>query len=259
MYNFHFKTLLILLLSLSVNQQMNAQNIDTSNFEFQQKKFERVAQAFSEKEEAVRTLFTVSQADIDSPRIFIRAFKKEAELELWAYSSKAGKYVLLKKYPICEKSGILGPKRREGDMQVPEGFYVIDRFNPESRYFLSLGINYPNESDSVLSDKEAPGGDIFIHGDCVTIGCLPMTDELIKEIYLAAVLAAAKGQEKIPVHIFPARMNDPGFVKIKETVESFVIKKFWTNLQQGYYYFEKNKQLPKVEVDSLGNYHFSAH
>jgi len=240
-------------------KQMNAQNIDTSNFEFQQKKYEKVAQAFAEKEEGIRGLFTLFQADLDSPKLFLRAFKKEGELELWAYSSKAGRYVLLKKYAICEKSGILGPKRREGDMQVPEGFYYIDRFNPESRYFLSLGINYPNASDSILSDKEAPGGDIFIHGDCVTIGCLPMNDEQIKEIYVAAVIAAGRGQQNIPVHIFPAKMEDKGFAQLRESVSSVTIKKFWTNLQEGYYYFEKNKQLPMVSVDAMGNYHFSAH
>lgn len=72
---------------------------------------------------------------------------------------------------------------------------------------MSLGLNYPNLSDRKKSKATNLGGDIFIHGDCVTIGCLPMTNELIKEIYLYAIYAKNNGQEKIPVYIFPIQ-ND---------------------------------------------------
>src|SRR5690606_11025729 len=98
------------------------------------------------------------------------------------------KFTLVKTYPVCSSSGLPGPKRKKGDRQTPEGFYHIDRFNPQSAFHLSLGINYPNSSDKILGHSD-PGGDIFIHGSCVTIGCVPLTDDLIKEVYVLAVEA----------------------------------------------------------------------
>ena len=56
--------------------------------------------------------------------MLIRTYKKEAEFEIWKMRSD-GRYALLKTYPMCRWSGQLGPKVREGDRQVPEGFYAI--------------------------------------------------------------------------------------------------------------------------------------
>jgi hypothetical protein len=80
--------------------------------------------------------------------ILIRAFKKEAELEVWKMRPD-GTYAHLKTYPVCRWSGQLGPKRREGDRQVPEGFYSVTPglMNPNSAYFLSFNIGYPNAFD----------------------------------------------------------------------------------------------------------------
>lgn len=236
---------------------LQAQVTDSISFDKQQVLFERVKTSFDEKDSLLRNLYTVKLADIDSSSIFIRVFKKEKVLELWAFSQKASKYVFIKKYPVCESSGILGPKRKEGDLQVPEGFYYIDRFNPESRFYLSLGINYPNASDIVLSDKEFPGSDIFIHGDCITIGCIPITDDLIKEVYIAAVKARSAGQENIPVHIFPSKMDDPAFISLMKSIDSKNLHRFWMNLQEGYFYFERYRKVPNIEVDSSGLYHFN--
>jgi hypothetical protein len=85
---------------------------------------------------------------------------------------------------------------------VPEGFYFIDRFNPESSYHLSLGLNYPNPSDRIRSDHGRPGGDIFIHGSNQTIGCLPLGDEAIEELYLPPSMRG-RGQRGIPCTSFP--------------------------------------------------------
>ena len=60
-------------------------------------------------------------------------------------------FTLFKTYKVCMQSGSIGPKRSEGDNQVPEGFYYINEFNPNSNYHLSLGLNYPNASDKMLS------------------------------------------------------------------------------------------------------------
>ncbi|MBP6411700.1 MAG: L,D-transpeptidase family protein, partial [Pseudarcicella sp.] len=146
-------------------------------------------------------------------------------------------------------SGIIGPKRAEGDLQVPEGFYHIDRFNPLSSFHLSLGINYPNASDKILG-KEKPGSDIFIHGSDVTVGCVPLTDDKIKEVYALAVQARNGGQKQIEVHIFPFELTDN---KLNRHLENPSYT-FWKSLQKGYLFFESRKKLPKIDVRKDGIY-----
>jgi murein L,D-transpeptidase YafK len=147
---------------------------------------------------------------------------------------------------------MLGPKRKEGDLQIPEGIYYVNHFNPLSNFFLSLGINYPNSSDKLFADKEHPGGSIYIHGNCVTIGCIPITDDKIKELYVLAVEARSSGQDKIPVHIFPARLDAGQLEKLGRNYPEHLL--FWKNLQEIYKDFETTHQLRKVTVDSGGVY-----
>jgi murein L,D-transpeptidase YafK len=224
------------------------------NFKSQQKQFARVKTAYSEKEKLVNELFSAKGIELSSAAIFIRAFKQEAELEIWAKNQKDEKYQLIKTYKICSSSGDLGPKRKQGDGQVPEGFYEINRFNPYSNFYLSLGVSYPNASDKILGNKGNLGGDIFIHGDCVTIGCMPLTDDKIKEVYLMAVEAKSNGG-KIPVHIFPFRMNDENMKKFEKKYDDDVkLVAFWKNIRKGYAHFETNKTLPSVSVLNNGEY-----
>lgn len=151
----------------------------------------------------------------------------------------------------------MGPKRRQGDGQVPEGFYYIDRFNPISNFYLSLGINYPNLSDKRKSSFHDPGGDIFIHGSCVTIGCLPITDDSIKELYLLAVYAKNNGQAKIPVYIFPFRMTDKQMLKYNAEYEgNKALLTFWDNLKPGYDHFMKELKELNIEVNANGDYSY---
>lgn len=179
--------------------------------------------------------------------LFLRVFKLEDVIEVWVKPQTIEQYTHLKDYPVCRKSGTLGPKRKEGDRQVPEGFYHIDRFNPNSSFHLSLGINYPNASDKIRGDQKAPGSDIFIHGACVTVGCLPITNPLIEELYALAEMA--KGHEgQIPVHIFPFRMNGP-LAKTDQRHQSF-----WAELLPAYRFFEQKKELPIIEIDEQGKY-----
>ncbi|HSQ35732.1 MAG TPA: hypothetical protein VLQ89_07060, partial [Candidatus Binatia bacterium] len=119
-----------------------------------------------------------------------------------------------------------------------------------------LKIDYPNDSDHILSDRRRPGGDIFIHGSCVTIGCIPLRDGPIEEIYLAAVDARASGQARIPVHIFPYRMQASPETADRLAAADPDLRAFWQNLQQGFTYFETTHLLPKISVDSRGRYHF---
>lgn len=211
---------------------------------------DRAANAKNEKWETVKSLFEDKGINIEEPfDFFFRAFKKEKELELWIKNKTTEKYILLKKYPVCAASGTLGPKRKEGDRQVPEGFYHINRFNPKSIFHLSLGLDYPNASDLILADIEQPGSDIFIHGGCISIGCLAMQDDAIKEIYLIALQVK---NEKIPVHIFPMKMRGEKWIEVKKSRPELFA--FWDNIEEGFWYFETDKLLPDISVDEGGKY-----
>ncbi len=143
---------------------------------------DRVERAYRLAGDQVQVLCEKAKITYPPKRIFIRVFKAERQLEVWGSNGGTQPFVLVHTYPIAGMSGALGPKRKEGDLQVPEGFYLIDRFNPQSRFRLSLGLNYPNASDRKRSDAQRPGGDIFIHGDNRSIGCLAMTDSKIDQI-----------------------------------------------------------------------------
>ena len=218
----------------------------------------RVKDAFSQKKDGLRRAFEANHVNFPPGGIFIRILKREAILELWVADSASGPYRPITAYKICASSGDLGPKRREGDGQVPEGFYYVDRFNPASRFHLSLGLNYPNTSDRILGVKNSFGGDIFIHGKCVTIGCIPIEDEPIKALYAVAILAHANGQTRIPVHIFPLRMNEDGMRVLRASHGGNPgVLSFWEDLRIGYEYFEQHRTLPQVLVNGItGRYDF---
>jgi murein L,D-transpeptidase YafK len=223
----------------------------------QQKSYSRVRTAIAEKEKTVRDSLHKNRLTPDSIHILITVFKSEKKLEIYAKKTTESIYSKIASYDICRSSGDLGPKRKEGDGQVPEGFYHIDRFNPFSNFYLSLGINYPNPSDRKKSQAKRPGGDIFIHGSCVTVGCLPMTDGIIKEIYLYAVFAGNSGQGKIPVYIFPFRMTDINFNAYRQKYsDDRELTAFWSNLKTGYDRFEKEKKALNVSVNKNGDYVF---
>lgn len=199
------------------------------------------------KSNSIKGICRELRVDYPPRKLFFRAFKQERELEIWA-ETRSGQMVRLRVYPIAAASGGPGPKRREGDLQVPEGVYHIDRFNPNSRYHLSLGLNYPNPSDRILGDEARPGSDIFIHGNQVSIGCLAMTDEKIEEIY-----ALAKGaQGRIPVHIFPCRMQGNAYASLKRGYPQHV--PFWKQLEKIYLAFESKKSIPAVAIEKDGRY-----
>ncbi len=188
--------------------------------------------------------------------VLIRSFKYDAQLEVWVKNSVREKYKLFKTYKICMQSGTLGPKRYEGDFQVPEGFYYITEFNPHSNYHLSLALNYPNVSDRILSDSLHPGDGIYIHGSCVSVGCIPVTDDEIEEIYTIASFAKDQGEDFIPVHVYPVRFNNK---KSMDYFRNFSknnpgLQKFGTELKEAYEKFEDTHQLPVILVDPKGNY-----
>lgn len=227
------------------------------DFKAVQKKYPRVRAAYAEKGNYISSKLNSAGIKLHDLNILLVAFKAEKKLELWVKSQKEKKYVLLETYNVCKTSGTLGPKKKQGDKQIPEGFYYIDRYNPSSNFHLSLGINYPNQSDNILSKHDDPGGDIFIHGECVTIGCLPITNDKIKEIYLYAIEAKNNGQHKIPVYIFPTKLSDKNFSMLQYKYQrNPELINFWTSLKQGYDLFLGTNTEINYFVNNNGNYQF---
>ncbi len=239
-------SLIIFLCTLSLTSQ---------NFVDQQLRYKRVKKAKKEKDFSLKHYFESKGLEYEVHNIYIRAFKQEKVLQVWIQQHVEEDYFLLKEYLFCSSSGQLGPKLKEGDEQIPEGFYFINKFNPTSDYYLSLKVNYPNPSDLGRADRARPGGGIFIHGKCVTIGCIPITDDGIKELYWLSVQAYDNGQKNIPVHIFPFKYDHANF-STHEFYDDPKLHKFWDNLEEGYYYFERKRRPPFVHIKSDGTYAF---
>ncbi|WP_114943314.1 L,D-transpeptidase family protein [Microvirga calopogonii] len=174
--------------------------------------------------------------------ILVRAYKKESELEIWKRGSN-GKYALLKTYPICRWSGQLGPKTREGDRQVPEGFYTVTpaQMNPNSAYYLSFDTGYPNAYDRSFGRN---GGDIMVHGACSSRGCFAMTDQNIAEIYAIAREALGAGQRGFQFQSYPFRMTAENLAKHRLDPNIG----FWKNLKEGSDTFDVSKEELRVAV-----------
>lgn len=135
------------------------------------------------------------------PDLALLGFKRERRLEIWGRAD--GPWKRIDALPILAASGIDGPKLRQGDRQVPEGFYRLIAFNPNSHFHLSMMIDYPNAEDVALAlgeDRTDLGGDIFIHGDARSIGCLAMGDRAIEDLF---VLVADVGLERVQVILAP--------------------------------------------------------
>lgn len=217
---------------------------------------DRVAEARAGKGETVKQ--KVRDAGLSYPphQILVRHFKLEGELEVWGRDKSGPEFRKIETYPVCASSGALGPKRREGDGQVPEGIYRIVTFNPWSSYHMSLGLDYPNASDRILADHRHPGGDIFIHGNCVTIGCIPISDGPIEELYILALDSKQKSGRAPAVHVFPCRMDQDSCQSALQQTSRRDPKlvPFWQDLQKIYSSFEKDHTLPAVKIDGKGRY-----
>ena len=174
--------------------------------------------------------------------ILIRTYKKEAEFEIWKMKAD-GRYTKLKTFPMCRWSGQLGPKMREGDRQVPEGFYKITpgQMNPTSQYYLSFNVGYPNAYDRAHG---ATGGSIFVHGACSSAGCFSMTDQQIDQIYAVAREGFAGGQQAIQMQSYPFHMTAENMAKYRNDPNI----EFWKQLKEGADNFEVSKQDVTVGV-----------
>lgn len=182
--------------------------------------------------------------------IFIRIFKEESELEVWL--RKGAAFVKFRTYGICDFSGDLGPKLKEGDGQSPEGFYFVrpGAMNPSSSYHLSFNLGFPNAYDRQHGHT---GSYLMVHGDCVSIGCYAMAKTLlptgdrndpIREIWTLMDAAFKNGQPFMRVHAFPFRMTAANMHRHRASRWAG----FWKNLRGGFDFFETQKRPPNVEV-----------
>jgi len=243
----------IMFCALMVNGQTAASVFTFIDY---QRSFPRFSEALKRKEDTLMKQFRDKKLEWPVRNIYIRSFKYDSQLEVWVKYENKEKYKLFKTYKVCALAGSLGPKRMKGDYQVPEGFYYINEFNPRSTYHLSLGLNYPNSSDRILGDSLQPGGDIYIHGKCVTSGCIPIMDQQIEELYILAAHAHSQGQDFIPVHIFPVNFrNERSNAYLAKYLKQFPeYLRLSNQLKQAFNYFEKTKNLPVIMVGSKGEY-----
>lgn len=147
-------------------------------------------------------------------QITLAAFKETRTLQVYSKDSTGIK--LIKEYPFTAYVGELGPKLKNGDKQIPEGIYEVEYLNPNSSYYLSIKINYPNQFDkskTIFSNYSDMGGDIFIHGKSATIGCIPIGDEAIEEVFL---LTSKAIKNKVKVIISPRDFrSNPDYPEIE--------------------------------------------
>ena len=174
--------------------------------------------------------------------IFVRIFKQESQLEIWKQRND-GRFYLFRTYPICHWSGDLGPKRRQGDKQSPEGFYTVSKWqmNPNSSFHLSFNLGYPNAFDKAHGRT---GNFLMVHGKCKSAGCYAMTDAIIEEIYALAREAFDGGQKRFHVHAFPFRMTEENLARYRKDRRY----RFWRMLKPAYDHFELTRVPPNIMV-----------
>jgi murein L,D-transpeptidase YafK len=203
-------------------------------------------QASDRKLAEVKGLFAEAGVAFPPSELYLRAFKTDRELEVWAAGQRGERMELIATYGICALSGTLGRKRREGDQQVPEGFYAISYFWPDESFHLAAKVSYPNPFDRAQNGPNA-GGDIMIHGGCASIGCIALSDERIEEIWVMGEPLRRNGTP-IEVHIFPAR-DIPALLADPQLAEHHA---FWRTLDQGLERFDEARRPPSLVSTAQG-------
>ncbi|UKN01792.1 L,D-transpeptidase family protein [Paracrocinitomix mangrovi] len=218
-----------------------------------QLKYSRVKSAYTEKKPIITEKLTNMDLKLNNVNVLIKAYKYEQKVKIYVKHKDSTVYKLYDQFIFNCTSGDLGPKRTEGDFQIPEGFYHVNHFNPYSNFHLSLGVSYPNKSDKLKSTAKKKGGAIYMHGGCASIGCIPIEDEPIKEVYVLSVLAKNSGQSQIGIDILP-------FEYTKSKFDSAVLlypdhKDFWANLFEIEKTFDATKKESKIGVKENGDYY----
>ena len=174
----------------------------------------------------------------------------ESEIEVWKKAA-GGRFVYVKTFPICRWSGQLGPKRKNGDRQTPEGFYMVPQrqMNPNSHYYLSFDVGYPNAYDRAHGGT---GSAVMVHGVCSSMGCFAMMDRTVGEIYAIARDALKGGQAAFQFQSYPFRMTAENMVRHRTDPNIG----FWRELKAGADRFEATGEELQVGVEG-GRYVFA--
>jgi hypothetical protein len=168
---------------------------------------DRVAQYGEVVRARLAPLFVRAGVAYPPQDVTLVGLKAERTVQVWVMGADR-KWTHLQDYPILGMSGVLGPKLREGDMQVPEGLYRVESLNPNSLYHLALRVNYPNEDDRRRGRQDGRaelGSDIMIHGKTCSIGCLAMGDEAAEDLF---VLAAETGIDHVSIILSPVDFRE---------------------------------------------------
>lgn len=202
--------------------------------------FEGIPKHLKPLSDSAQAMLSEKKMALGSP-VFMRIFKEEAELEVWI--KRGTTFAKFKTYEICNWSGKLGPKLKQGDKQAPEGFYLIKpgQMNPFSKYHLSFNLGYPNAYDV---SHERTGDFLMVHGGCSSAGCYAVTDDSVQEIYSLSRDAFLGGQRAFHVQAFPFRMTEANLAR--HTSNKW--HSFWTELKIGYELFNATHVPPKVGV-----------
>ncbi len=169
----------------------------------------------------------MDQIEKNKSKISLIVYKKERVMELWLRGKTNMK---LKTYKMYGFSGKLGPKNRQGDRQIPEGVYRGSVLNANSRYYLSIGINYPNTNDKKRGERNQIkdlGGDIYIHGRNVTIGCVPIGDHFIEEVFY---IVGTVGLMNTRIVIAPTRLPLPPLTDLDLDPQDPLLAEKYSNL-----------------------------
>lgn len=201
---------------------------------------DRVAEARLRRSSDLEAMAARAGVTLPLGQVYLRAFKQERVLELWG-GSPGAPLRLVRTYPFCAASGELGPKRREGDLQVPEGLYEVTEFNPRSSYHLSMKVGYPNASDRLRGHRPALGGLIYVHGSCASIGCIAIRDLPIEEVYLLTQSARTR---PIRIDLYPMRLTDEAL----EAAKGSPHEALWRELAPAYRSFEAARRPPRYRV-----------
>jgi murein L,D-transpeptidase YafK len=215
--------------------------------------YSMVKTAYTEKLPVITEKLDSHQLKSSDFYVMFKIYKYEKLLRVYVRKKTGLEWLVYQDFSFCALSSTLGPKQRQWDYQVPEGYYFVNDFNPYSSFLLSMGISYPNTADKLLFPAENKGDGIYLHGGCATIGCIPVEDEPVKELYILAVLAKNNGQGHVPVHIFPFAYSA---VKMNVAVAAFPqFAGFWQNLYGVEQEFDSTRVQGEIKVNKSGEYY----
>lgn len=168
--------------------------------------------------EALTPYFKAADLPYAPKELAFLVFKHSKQFQIYARNDVSQNWHYIKTYPIYAASGVTGPKLHEGDHQVPEGIYHIVGLNPSSRFDLSMELDYPNKYDKREANHDHRhhlGGEIFIHGDRRSVGCIALGNRAIEQLF---PLVYAVGEHHVTVVIAPNDLRKTIPLKSQEHV-----------------------------------------